>query len=281
MNDNNPSQTTISCMGAVTVRQRPALLLMKVRLRASEPTLELGLATLKKQGEATSQWLKRLGADRVDFGEPHFADQADTDPIQKMRAMAAKSLRKRPASGNQDERPHGVCVVLTAIWPVAAMSAEEILVLVDRLRFEAAEDSDEVEAPDALPPWASPEEQMQAMMTQMQQPPAADDSPQFVFISRLSEEYREKAIAEAVARARHNAERLARAAGLRLGPLQLLHHMSGGLMDSSRPDKLMDRQRCLGMLAGSSYDLGEHEIVSDDLRSAEFTISVNANYSVE
>lgn len=281
MNDNSPPSTTISCSGAVTVRQRPALLLMKVRLRAAEPTLELGLAKLKKQGEATSQWLKRLGAERVDFGEPHFADQADTDPIQKMRAMAAKSLRKRPASGASEERPHGVCVVLTAIWPVAAMSAEDILVLVDRLRFEVAEeDSDEAEAPEALPPWASPEEQMQAMMTQMQQP-ADDDTPQFVFISRLGEEQREKAIAEALARARQNAERLARAAGLRLGPLQMLHHMSGGLIDGSRPDKLMDRQRCLGMLAGSSYDLGEHEIVSDDLRSAEFTITVSANYSVE
>ena len=280
MADDNQSQSTINCVGAVTVRQRPAVLLMKVRLRATEPTLELGLARLKTHSEATAQWLKRLGAQRVDFGEPHFAEQADTDPMSKMRAMATRALRKRPTEDETDQRPHGVCLVLTAIWPVAAMSAEEILVLVDRLRFEAAEDSDEVETPDALPPWASPEEQMQEMVTQMQQPPA-DDSPQFLFVARLDEVQREKAAAEAFARARQNAERLARAAGMRLGAIRMIHHMMTGGLDGSRPDRMMDRQRCLGMLAGSSYDLGEHEIVSDDPRAAEFTISVNVSYSAE
>jgi hypothetical protein len=195
--------------------------------------------------------------------------------------MAMRSLRKRPPSGTAEQKPHGVCVVLTAIWDVAAMSAEEILVLVDRLRFEVADDTtEETDGPDPLPPWASPEEQMQAMVTQMQEPPADDDTPQFVFISRLSDEQRERALSEAMNRARQNAERLARAAGLNLGTPQMLHHMASGFMDTSRPDKMMDRQRCLGLLAGSSYDLGEHEIVSDDLRAAEFTISVNVSYSV-
>lgn len=281
MTDECQSRTTISSSGIVTVRQRPALLLMKVRLRATEATLELGLAKLKKQGEATSRWLKRLGAERVDFGEPHFADQADMDPLAKMRAVTARALGKISGEDFAKGPTRGVCVVLTAVWPIASMSAEETLVLVDRLRFESAADSVESEAAKAIPPWASAQEHMQAMITQMHQPPTVDDSPQFLFIARLSEEQRQKATAEAFSRAHENAQRLAQAAGMRLGTSRTIHSTAGGMADVSRPDKLMDRQRCWSMLAGSSYDLGEHEIVFDDPRCAEITVSVNVSYSVE
>jgi hypothetical protein len=67
---------------------------------------------------------------------------------------------------------------------------------------------------------------------------------------------------------------------MRLGKLCSVHSGVGGL-DQGRPDKLMNRQRCGALLAGSSYDLGEQEIVSDDPRSAEFTVSVNVNYYLE
>ena len=49
----------------------------------------------------------------------------------------------------------------------------------------------------------------------------------------------------------------------------------------NRHARLMDRQRCLGLLAGCPYKLGEDETVSDDPRAAEFAVSVNAQYSLE
>jgi uncharacterized protein YggE len=114
----------------------------------------------------------------------------------------------------------------------------------------------------------------------MQQPATDDRAPQFLFISRLSEEQLEKASVEAFARARKNAERLARAAGLRLGGLGTLHFGHGGVHDS-RAERMMDRQRCAAVLAGTSYDVAEHELVSDDPRPAEFAIQVNAHFAVE
>jgi hypothetical protein len=283
------------------VRQRPSLLLMNVRLQAAEATLELGLSKLKKRCAAAVPWLKQLGAVRVEPGEPHFADQADTDPVTKIRAATAKAMalgrRSGEAAGRKRER--AVSVVLTAAWDVATMTAEETLVLVDRLRFEAAPDGGAPEAPAAeagaaeaaeeLPPWATPEERLQAqmherlreMMTPIQQPPADDEAPQFLFIARLGEEQLEKATAEALVRAREEAERLARPAGLRLGLPSSLHVRFGGIGDGRDVHKLMEQRRCAALLAGSSYELGEHDIVSDDPRAAEFTVHVSVSYSVE
>lgn len=278
--DANLRQATIMGGGAVTVRQRPSLLLMKFPFRAAEATLELGLAKLEGQRRSAEQWLKGLGAVRVEFGEPHFADQAEMDPHARARALAAKALKKRPAKGSAGVRAPGVRVVLTAVWDIASMSAEETLKFLDRLRFEAAEDTGAAETAEESPPWTSPEEQLRQMASQLAQPPEVDDGPQFLFVAQLGEEQLAKASVDAFAEAQRNAERLARAAGMRLAGLPSLH-FRGSTVADGRHDKMMERQRCAALLAGSSYDLRENEIVSDDPRSAEFTVSVNVTYALE
>jgi hypothetical protein len=284
MADASASRTTVTCSGVVTVRQRPSLLLMKVRVRATEATLELGLAKLKEQHESTSRWLTRLGAVRVECGEPHFADQAEQDAMTRSRAATAKAMRKlAPGAARPADHERGVRAVLTATWEIGSMSAEETLVLVDRLRFEAAEDAGEPEPTEPTPPWASPEEQIQKIMMaqvqQLTQPPEDDGAPVFLFVARLDTEQLEKAAAAAFSRARENAERLARAAGMQLGQLGSLH--VGHAVDHARPDRLMDRHRCAALLAGCSYEPGEHEAVSDDPRAAEFAVSVSVSYSLQ
>ena len=44
---------------------------------------------------------------------------------------------------------------------------------------------------------------------------------------------------------------------------------------------MLSRQKCMGMLAGSQYELKENEIVSDDPRSVEFFVEVTCHYEVE
>jgi hypothetical protein len=280
MADTNMTRTTISTSGTVILRQRPSLLLMKVRLRVAEPTLALGLAKLKGQCESASPWLQSLGAVRIEFGEPHFDDQTDKDPVARMRADAARTLGN-PVGGNPSgDHKHGVNVVISALWDIASMSAEETLILLDRLRFEATQDVSTAEVADESTTWANPADQLREMMTKMHQPPKDDGIPQFLCISRLGEEQLERALAEAFSRACRKAELLAQSAGKRLGGLSMIHYGNTVLHDG-RHDKLMERQRCGAMLAGTCYDLGEHEIVSDDPRSAEFSISVNVSYSLE
>jgi hypothetical protein len=280
MADANLSRSYIMSSGAVTVRQRPSLLLMKVPLSATEATLELGLAKLKKQCDAASRWLQRLDAVRVEFGEPHFADQADTGPLKQMRAATARALGQRSAKTASGESKRDVNMVLTATWDISSMSAEVTLVFVDRLRFEATDDADAAEPAEERQPWATPEERLHEMMAPILEPPAVDRTPQFLFIARLGEEQLEKASAEAFARARGNAERFARAVGMGLAGFGYLR-VGVGDLESSRTNKLMQRQRCEALLAGCTYEAGENEIVSDDPRSAEFTVRVDVHYYLE
>jgi len=272
MADAGGSRTTINGHGTVTARQRPSLMLMILRLRAAEQTLELGLAKLKKQCDFSTQWLKRLNAISVDFGEPHFDDQVVKDPLARARAAAVK---KPPAKDGPTLR--GVNVVLTAVWEITTLSTEKILVLVDQLRLEATDDLGSTETPAEPPTWSTPEEQIRGIMAQFQQPPEDDRAPQFLFIARLTDELVEKAYTEAFSQAQLSAKRLARVAGLSPGNLQL-HSIHTNRVAQSRQDQIMDRQRCAALLASGSYDLSENDAVSDIFRLIEFTISVNVSY---
>jgi hypothetical protein len=281
MTDERP-RTSVTCHGSVSVRQRPALLLMKLRLRATGSTLELRLADLKRRREAASRWLQRLGAARVDFGEPYFPNLIGKDPLSGMRDAAGRALGSAPAAPAAPERGQEVSAVLTATWPIAALSPEETLVLVDQLRFEAATEAGAPEPPDEPPAWASPQERLHEMMAHLRRPQEDDGTPQFLFIARMDEEQREKAAVEAFARARQNAERLARAAGMGLGPLASVVQLGLGAVEHVRgAARFMERQRCAALLAGTSYDLAEQEAVTDDPRSAEFIVSVTVSYFLQ
>jgi hypothetical protein len=65
-----------------------------------------------------------------------------------------------------------------------------------------------------------------------------------------------------------------------LGTLSSLHSTGAGWA-VGRPERAMERQRCLALLAGCAYDLGDDEFVSDDPRPAEFAVGVNASYHLE
>jgi hypothetical protein len=276
MTDATRPRTTVSTNGTATVRLRPALLLMLVRLRSAEATLELRLADVKKRSADTARRLTRLGATRVEAGEPHEDANAGLDPLARVRAAVAPRL-PRPADAPLPGPP-GVNVTLTATWDIAALSAEEVLALVDQLRFDAAADADAPPPPAAPPPWAGPEEQLRAMMAQVTEPPD-DRAPKFLYVARASEEQLARAAADAYAAARRTAERLAQAAGRRLGELASLGE--GAVRPETRPDRLMEQQRCAALLAASAYEPREGEVVSDDPRAVQVTVAVRATHQLE
>jgi hypothetical protein len=96
----------------------------------------------------------------------------------------------------------------------------------------------------------------------------------------LGEELWTKASAAAFALARQNAERLARTAGMHLGQLGHIHYGAVG-PPMGRTDKIMSQQRCGAILARSSYEVGENEIISDNPQSAEFTVNMHVQYQLE
>ena len=236
---------TVSTSASATVRLRPALVIMLARVRAAEATLELGLAEVKQRCADVSRRLTRLGATRVEAGEPYEDDLADPDPMARMQA-AALARRRWPADTPLPKR-HGVNVTLTATWDISERSAEEVLLLIDQLRFDAAADIDPPDPPAELPSSSGPEEQMRALMAQMTELPPDDRSPKFLYIVRPTEEQLARVAAEACGLARREAERLALASGHRLGELNSI--MCGHAGVDAWANRLFEQQRCAALLA--------------------------------
>lgn len=280
MSTGAPTVTRLMCSGSVTLRQRPTRLVMRLVLHAAEATLELGLANLRKRCAAASQWLKRLDADAVEMGEPHFAGQAESEPAKQMRAATAMALTRRTGKAATAERRREVNVVATATWPIADKSSEETLVLMDRLQFELAHDAGTSDVAEEPPEWFEPEEQMQAMLARMTEPPPVDRAPQFLFIATVSEKQLAQAYAEAFAMARQQAEQLTQAMNMRAYRLASIHPTFGAL-DPLRTDRIMARHRCAALLAGCTLDLTDHDIVSDSPLPAEVVVKVDLHLEVE
>lgn len=277
MNESPYPRTTVSSSASVTLHLRPSVLVMLRRVRSAEATLEQGLANVTAQSEDISRRLTRLGATSVAAGAPHEDDLANPDPI--ARIHAATHAFRQPQAGSPLPKRRGVNVTLTATWDIAARSASEVLLLVDQLRFDAAADVDPPERPVESPAWVDPEAQVQERMAQMTAPPPEDHSPQFLYIARPTDEQYATANAQAYHRACLSAERLAAAAGRRLGGLTSLMFTNTGLEE--RADRMLEHQQCQALLGASSYDLQEGEFASIDSRMTTVRITTYTSHALE
>lgn len=282
MTETDARQPTVHCNASVSVRTRPSTLLLKTRLRVDGATLELRLEKLKKLCQMTAEWLKRLGAKQVDFGDPYFSSQASKDPLKRLHPTA-RALTKPPAAGSGRDRARDVEVIVTALWDISTLTAEETLILMDQLWFEIIPETEAAETPETAletSRWSA-EANVQEIVNQVMRRLEPGEEPvQFLCISRLDERQLDAAAAQAYVQAHEQAERLARASGKRLGKLLTINSLSRH-MDALRPDRLMDRQRCMAILSGTSYEMGENEIIFDDARAADFTFQMSCTYGLE
>lgn len=269
---------TVMASGSAVVPLRPSLLLMLVRVRVADATLELGLAKLKQECKDAAGRLLRLGAARVDTGDPYEDVHADADPMERIRSMS--SLRVRPAAPDAPPERPAVNATITARWEIAALSVEEIMLLVDRLRFEAAAE-EEPEAPVDPASWTDPQSAVQAMQAMMERAtnPPEDRSAKFLYVARAGEGSMAQALGEAFRTARQRAEVLAAASGRRIGELTSMHSNFSGA--EHRSDKIMEHQRILGLLDDGAYRLVEGEFASSNPRSIICAVTVHATYRLE
>ena len=267
-------RTTVSSKGAVNVLQRRSLLMMVVRLRANESTLELGLANLNEQREVASKWLDKLGALRIEFSEPFFVRHIETDPRKQLMAAV---IGKHP---KVKENVCEVQIVVSALWDISALSAEQTLIFFHRLLFETSPDTADPKVPKTNPRWATKAEPLGTFLSELQQAEPDDESPEFLFISRLNEEQMQNATTEAFTLARQNAEMLARSSGMSLGKIWMVSRTTCSQRQEGHA-RMMAQQRYMSILADTSYKLEENEMVSDDPRSVTFTVSVSTTYYLE
>ncbi len=228
---------TVAGIGSVSVSRPPEVLRMHVELTGKGATLEEALASLRARREAALLQLKMLKADMdtVETGAPGPAagESADRRRMEQMVLQRMRGAGRRLPPGLTEPEPVAVSMKLRAEWPLTADSPEELLLQADAIRNQVKEadlagtaDEEEVS-----PEMQEMLEEMAGMRHHYDETPVKEGEPVFLFVARISDADRQKAMAEAFAKAREQAQSLARAAGVGLGPLVSLAGHDGGESD--------------------------------------------------
>jgi uncharacterized protein YggE len=215
---------SVSGTGMVTVERPAQRMRMHIELGASAPTLKAALAALKDRREAAQSQVESLGADKksIKFTDPMLSSDT-SDRRRQMEQMIRSKLagRRKGAAAPALPTSHAVSTTLSADWPLTAGAAEQVLLAVHdvQTKVEAA-DLAGLKEKKAL----SPEEQELAEESINIHQNYGDEArppgtPQFIFIAKISDADREKALADAFAKAKSQAARTAKAAGAQLGGL--------------------------------------------------------------
>jgi hypothetical protein len=274
---------TISVHGLTQVSVRPSQLLLLGRVQASGTTLELALQQLSQKRSAVERWLRTLSADVVEIDEPRFPEQVEPSPMQLASRSAARYAAKIPSGGRS--AGHGernVVVFYWAKWSISQLTSEEILVLVDRIQFEASEmqkPEQEVQMP-SLEDWeANPMGELEAVVSQLS--PSADDDPTHIlFLSTLDDESHDRAVQAAIADGEQRAKRLAAAAGRALGPLQSIFGVTVEKDDLGGASEI--HRRAFTPLVNEVPDLvGAHQMLRESQRKAGFRVTVRLTYRLD
>ncbi len=222
----NSTSPMISVEGNSQVCRRPSSLILLGRLRESALTLELALQNLKHKREAVSRWLSELESTDIEFGEPRFPEQVESNPMLMAQKMANQRLQRQKHGNNQNR---SILLSYVAQWPIGDKTSDEMLLFIDRIQFEAADlqaaEVDEQKGRQQGDSHAWETDPMQEvrslMMSSMETPPDGDEI-HFLFLSSLTETQYEQALAEALRDGRTKAP-WRPAFGMELDQLQRRH----------------------------------------------------------
>jgi uncharacterized protein YggE len=226
--------------GNHVVKRMPDTVRVYLQVSAKGKTLEEALGNLKKRTDAIREQVPKLGgkADTVKFSPP---DKTDSSQQQQMIETLRRQMgNERVPKGLATPTSVTVNSMLTADWPLTADSAEKLLMEADKLQKKIV-DADLAGVKAAEKEMSAEEREMaEEMQTMVRDRFGGNDNmpkpgtPNLSYVARLSEADRDAAMAEAFKKARASAERLAKAAGIRLGSLAHVTGMSNNSQSNTR-----------------------------------------------
>ncbi len=261
----SPSEDGIHGTGEVVLERSPELLQLHVNVLAKGQDLPDALKKLKTRRAEVEKQLETLGAvkESVKFGSVELNLAEDARQLQMERAMRQRMAQQRgqkPKPGTDASvKPERVMVSLTAEWPLPTGEASETLLAAEKLQkaIRAAELGALKDVEEPTPEEAELAEEMDGLA------PGYDEGngpspgqPRFLFVARVSDADRDKALADAFLAAKQEAVALAKAAELELGPLRSLRKDNG----SDAIDEYNYRSR---------YQSAMQELMSSRARSGE------------
>jgi len=246
------ARETVSAVGTATLERRPVALRVHVEVIAKGRTLKEALTNLADLREAARVQLDALGAveESVSFGEPSLSnvEAAQRKQFEMMVRQRMTARGKQVPKGLQVPKSFAVSSRLTADVPLQGQSTEALLLEAQALRekIKAADLAGTKQAGELSPEEQELAEEMAQMMMQHGEEPVPVGEPLFMYVARITEAERDRAMADAFAKAKARAERLAGAAGVKLGPLVALGGSGGGSSAMTNPD-------VYGMYGGGDY----------------------------
>jgi uncharacterized protein YggE len=224
----SPYEPQVNSEGLVTLKRQPEVLRLQIELLAKGQDLKEALSKLKARREAARAKLLEFGANEksIEFSESRLSS-GKSDQRRQMEMMIRRRLEKKPKEEGEKAKAEPITVgcTLTAEWPIKTQDADELLIFSHELeeKVKAADLGGRKDLAAKTPE----EEEMDEETKQEMSSYSGEEGPQpgepiFMFVARIPDDQRDKAMAEAFQKAKANAARLAKAAGAELGSLRSL-----------------------------------------------------------
>jgi uncharacterized protein YggE len=266
---------TIAASGSATLKQPPTLLRLTIGLSGKGKTLKDAIAALEDRRTAAQTQLKTLGADQQSI---HFTDTTigaeGSQREQLQQAMFAMRRGGRPLKGLQVPESAAVACELTAEWPLTAKNATQLLLASKELqdKIAAADLAGLKSAKSPTPAEEEIDEELSGANYPGQETEAKPGEPSFLYVRKFTADEQSQALAEAFGHAKEEAQRLAAAAGLKLGELVELKGGGAGAQDDEYGYAYQMMQRRRGGAATSG------EGVSPQLGPVSLNFHVEARF---
>jgi uncharacterized protein YggE len=281
-------QNTVSATGSAVIKRLPTTIRVIVPLTGKGKTIEEAMAKLKEQREAASAKVQKLKADKKDikFSNPSVSTAQNSRQRQMEMMIAQRMSQGKKPKGLQAAESVTLGCTMTVEWPIAAKTAEEILLESYALKqkIKAAELMGKKEAEQLTPEEEEQAAEMAEVARSQGEDPQAGSEPQFLFVARITEEERKTAFAEAFAKSQKNGAELAKAAGVELGPLAGLTGQGRGSQSFGEENYGYSSgyyQRQMRMqLMGDDPEQQVNEAVAADPEAIMFSFGVNAVFKM-
>jgi len=270
------SDEGIHASGHATVPVRAERMRLRIELVAGGESILDSLAKLKIIRERCLRQMDRLKPlpDSVRFDAPGIKRN---QPIgEEAQAAADDDAPNKPANAEETPAPRRVVasVPLTADWAFKSTDPADLAIEIATLQ-QAIVDADLSKRRGA----DDDAEENEDADNPLGLPVAAPGQPQFLFVGRLSPEEQQKCVTRAIARARREAELLARGAGTTLKRLRTLRSPSF-LEEGTYEIYTPEVSTASGLLRDEAVKKKDDEVWGKDWRTLEYRAKIVVAFDV-
>ncbi len=281
-------KSVVTAQGSAEIKRPADIMRVQVEVVAKGKDTKEALAALKERRAKIEKKLADLGAakESITFSEAGLTEDK-TDRQRQMEMM----VRGRLGSGGKSSKPKQapevfVASTLKVEFPLKSNSPDDLIVLGKDLqeKIKAADlgGAKEMKKQSPQDEEAAEEAAAQAQMEAMNSGEPARGEPMFFYVSKVSETDQEKLLKEAFEKAKREAARLAKSAGVELGAI---HQLSQTVVQGLQADPEMYAYARMGYYAAQRADSSEsdssNEAIGVKPGKTVYRVFVNASFEIK